>query len=65
MEKSNVVRRVAVLAGVIIGGPAIFFLLRYLAFPSWGETELNIGFVVWVVAIFVADRWLSKLRKSN
>ncbi len=34
MKKSNVVRRVAVLAGVIIGGPAIFFLLRYLAFPS-------------------------------
>lgn len=65
VKNSNAVRRTAVLCGVIVGVPAIFFLLRYLAFPNWGDTELNIGFVVWVLAIFVAERWLSKLWKSN
>ncbi|GFE63478.1 hypothetical protein KIN_05520 [Litoreibacter roseus] len=64
-KNPNVVRGLAVLIAVVVLGPTIFFLLRYLAFPNWGNTELNIGFIVWVLAVFIAERRLSKLWKSN
>lgn len=59
--KSAVAGRIAVLIAVTIAGPTGFFLLRYWAFPDWGNAELNIALIAWVVAIFVAERRLAKL----
>ncbi|MEP5532883.1 hypothetical protein, partial [Ekhidna sp.] len=62
-KNPHVVRKIAVLISVIVFGPTIFFLLRYLVFPNWGNAELNIGFIVWVLAVFIAERRLSKVWK--